>query len=516
MNTKVIIASVAIGCVAVAGAVVVLSNGRAAFAKRQPVVEVAVAQSGSTSASVMSQGVIVPTISTNVGLMPKLAGQVTQVNVDVGDRVAQGQVLAVVSPVESEGDLSLAQAAEQGARADLNLTMRPYRPEEIEEARLVVQRDYETVASAKAHVALLKSGYQPQEIAAANAKVDSAQATLDQANSELQRNQQLLDKELVAKADFDISKTAAAVAKSNLAQAKADRDLLTAGTRPELIQQAQAALRAAQADVKSDEAAYKVKLLGSRPEAIESAAAKVRKAQIDVGIQQRIVGRQFVRAPISGVVIDRNINVGELTEPSWSSHTDSDHPMMLQRSTLFQIADDSVVEFRANVDQRFYHSMHLGQTCSITVEPELGQTFTGKVVRMKPVINPDFNKTSSSAPDTPDLPLTFQIWVNVPNPDHRLVMGETGILNADQKTPGITIPQSALNAFASGKGVVFVEQGGFVKATAVRYADVSDGQVRILSGVNEGDHVVVSSPYKLSDGMAVKTVSSDGTGANPM
>jgi len=516
MNTKVIIAAVGLGCVAVAGTVLVLANNKAAFAKREPVVEVAVAQSGATESSVMSQGVIVPMLSTNVGALPKLAGQVTQVNVDVGDRVVAGQVLAVVSPVDEMSNLDAAQAAEQGAQAHLELTQRPYRPEEIEQTRLVVQRDYEKVAEARAQLTLLKNGHLPQEIAAANAKVDSAQATLDQNQSDYDRNQQLFAKELVAKADLELSKTNVSLAKSALAQAKADRDLIKAGTRPELLSAAEATLRAAQADLKSDEAAYKVKLLGSRPEQIAAAAADVRKAQVAVGVEHQIIGRQFIRTPVSGIVIDRNINPGELTEPSWSSRTDNDHPLMLQRTTLFQIADDSTVEFRANVDQRFYHSVHLGQTCSITVEPELGQTFAGKIVRMKPVINPDFNKASTSAPDTPDLPLTFQVWVRVPNPDHHLVMGETGILNVDEKTPGITIPQSALNAFASGKGVVFVEQGGFVKATPIRYADVSDGQVRVLSGVKEGDHVVVSSPYKLADGMAVKTVSSDGTGASPM
>ena len=516
MNTKVIIAAVALGCVAVAGAVVVFSDGKAAFAKREPTVEVAVAQSGSTSTSVMSQGVVVPVASTNVSLLPKLSGQVTQVNVDVGDHVIAGQVLAVVSPVDEQSDLQAAQATEQSAQANLALIERPYRPEELEQAKLMVQRDYEKMDEAKARLALLKHGHQPLEIEAANAKVDSAKATLAQNQSELDRDQQLFDKELVAKADLEVAKTNVALAKSALAQAKADRDLLVAGTRPELISEAQAAVRAAEADLKADEAAYRIKLLGSRPEKIQAAAADVRKAQVAVGAENNIIARQFVRAPISGVIIDRNVNPGELTQTSWSSRTDNDHPMMLERNSLFQIADDTTVEFRANVDQRFYHSVHLGQTCSISVEPELGQTFSGKIVRMKPVINPDFNKTSSSAPDTPDLPLTFQIWVRVPNPSHNLVMGETGVLTVDEKTAGITIPQSALNAFASGKGVVYVEQGGFVKATSVRYADVSDGQVRILSGIRQGDHVVVSSPYKLSDGMAVKTVSSDGTGVTPM
>lgn len=516
MSKKVIIAFCVIACFGIAGAIVLLANAKAAFAKRAPIVEVAVAQSGETDSDVMAQGVVAPVMTSNVSVLPKLAGQVTQVKVDVGDRVTQGQILATIDPTDESDALKQAVAAEQGAEANLALTVRPFLPEQIEQARQVVERDREKVAQGEAYLTLLHHGHPPLEITAANAKVESAQATLDQAKADLARNQQLYAKELVAKADLELSQTNVAVDQGTLDQAKADRDLLVAGTRPEEIQEAEDSLRASQADEKSDDAAYRLMLLGSRPEKIEAAAATVQDAKAAVDLDKTIVERQYVRAPISGVVIARNVNPGELTQSEWSDRTNNDHPLVLNMSTLFQIADDSTVEFRANVDQRFYHAVHLGQPCSITVEPEPGMTFTGKIVRMRPVINPDFDKSTSSAPDTPDLPLTFQIWARVANPEHHLVMGETGILSVSQKTPGVTIPQSALNAFASGKGVVYVERGGFVKATPVHYADVVDGQVRIVDGVSAGDHVVVSAPYQLADGMAVTTVSSDGTGTTPM
>lgn len=528
-------------------------------AEKQQAATVAVVpvRSGATTTEVMAEGTIVPGEVANVSVLPSFEGQVKRIFVTNGSRVTKGQVLAELDPVEQQSQLSQSLALLQGARAQHLLTLRPHRPEEfalaeeavrsaraqydlvcnphrpeeVEQMKLKLQSDQATIAAAEAKLAILRNGSRSQQIADANASVSSAQAKLKLAVSDLDRNKVLFSRDLISRAEFELSETAVTLARNALIQAQESLSLLQEGARQEEIGIAEADLQKAKYALEQDQQAYAVLTQGSRPEEIEKAkselaqaklkyemllkgsrqeqvqqtAAQLKRAQLQVSHQASIIERRLVRAPISGVVIARNINVGEIASPG-APRSDGSAPLTNNVRSLFILAEDRAVEFMASVDQRFYHRLHVGQEASVGIEAYPGRTFTGKIVRMNPLINPDRIGRGGNNVNNPASPLTFTVWIRLPNPDKLLVSGQIGVVNFRSATGGLLIPQSAVSSFALGEGTVFVVENGIARSRAIQYDGNSDGDLRVLSGLEAGEQVVISNTKNLRDGMRVKSV----------
>ena len=292
---------------------------------------------------------------------------------------------------------------------------------------------------------------------------------------------------------LEVSQTKVDIDGNDLAQAQQRLSLLQAGARPEEVQKAQAALAASKLGLQSDQQAYALLKIGSRPEVIQQAADDVAQAQIAAQHQDLVFARRHVYAPMAGIVVERNVNPGEIASSS-AGHLDANAPLGTPAKGMFVIAADDSVEFMASVDQRFYRSVRPGQPASVSIEVYPGRAFAGRISRLKPLINPQLGMHNGA------LPLTFAMWVRVPNPDHALIFGQTGLITVNSKQSGLVVPQAALNSFTLGKGVVYTVADGVVHARPVRYDGTSDGTVRILSGLRLGDKVVVSDTSKLVGG----------------
>ena len=501
-NKHIVLTAAAVAAVGVGATYAVKSGVHTAAAAKAPTVAVADVQPGHTSASVMAEGSIVPSNFANVSVLPKYSAQVTGVYVNIGTRVQKGQLLADLDPIEQQADMQQSKVAQQSARAKYNLALHPHQPQEMRQMQLKLSQDKESIAAAQASLTMLQKGNPQQDIDAAAEAVKSAQSRLALDTSDLHRSQVLFSKDLIAKAELEVAQTKVDIDGNDLAQAQQRLSLLQAGARPEEVQKARAALAAARLGMQSDEQAYTLLKMGSRPEVIQQAADDVAQAQIAAQHQNLVFARRHVYAPMAGIVVERNVNLGEIASAS-AGHLDANAPLGTPAKGMFVIAADNSVEFMASVDQRFYRSVRPGQPASVSIEAYPGRSFAGKISRMKPLINPQMGGRNGA------LPLTFAMWVRVPNPDRALVFGQTGLITVNSKQAGLVVPQAALNSFTLGKGVVYTVSGGVVHARPVRYDGTSDGTVRILSGLRLGDKVVVSDTSKLVGGQKVRTVAAD-------
>jgi RND family efflux transporter MFP subunit len=250
-----------------------------------------------------------------------------------------------------------------------------------------------------------------------------------------------------------------------------------------------------------DEATLKVMLLGSRPEAIEEAKEALDQTRASEELQKKVLTHQFIRAPQSGIIIQRNVNPGEAAGPNILARSDSSNPLRQNTEALFEIADGDTVEFMANVDQLFFQNVYPGQQATLTVEALPGTSFGAKILRIQPLVSSiEHNKPGESNPSTP---LTFAVWAEVSNSSHQLVPGQTGIISARKRVAGLVVPQAAVSAYNLGQGGVFVVQNGIAHMKKVRYEATSNGYVKILDGLTEGEEVVVSDLTNLRDGVSV-------------
>ncbi|MEX2171487.1 MAG: efflux RND transporter periplasmic adaptor subunit [Pirellulales bacterium] len=200
-------------------------------------------------------------------LLPKLAGYVEKVSVDIGDSVKQGQSLIVLSIPELQDDLEL-------------------------HAALVTQAEAE-VQQAKANVVASQAAYDT-----ATAKIEQAEAGIGRAEGEHARWQaeHVRLKELAAR--------------GSVTQKLADETLSQLQAADAARREAAAAVRSAQAA--AEEAQAKIRQAQTDKVAAE---AQVRVAKANQSHAKTMVGYADIKSPFDGVVIQRSIDTGHYVQP---------------------------------------------------------------------------------------------------------------------------------------------------------------------------------------------------------
>ena len=505
MDKKQVTAVVGVAAlVAVGGALVATHGHTAKAASAGPLVETTQVTTNSTSSDVVAEGATVSHAIANVDLQAGMTGTVSEVLADVGQHVEAGQVLCVVDAVDTQNKLTSANANLAAAQASYQLVLNPHRPEEVEQAQLRVSKASQAIDEAQQRLALLQAGARPLEVTEAQDAVDQAQQRLATAQAQDTRNQSLFNQELLPKADLEISDADVADAKSMLDDKQSALALLKQGARTQEIAAAQDSLTEAKIDQQDAQSAYKLLMAGSRPEEIEASADHLKDAEANVQEDQLVYSRREVRAPISGTITARNVNIGEIATPG-SVRTSAASPSLMNSTSLFVISGDNDMEFMSSVDQMFFKSLHIGQPVSIGVEALPGRTFPGKIDRIAPAI-------SYSAAQSASSPLTFTVWAKLPNVATTLEPGQIGVMRASHNDSGLVIPEAALTPFTSGEGIVYTVTNGAVHPVKVRYKSIVDGTVHLLSGLTKGQTVVMSPPPDLSDGEQVRVDGASGSG----
>src|ERR1051325_9816533 len=176
-----------------------------------------------------------------------------------------------------------------------------------------------------------------------------------------------------------------------------------------------------------------------------------------------------LNSPIDGIVVERNATVGA------SVGTDAN---------VFKIIDLSQVWIDANVFEKDLQQIRPGQEVKLTVPAFPASTFTGRVIFVDSVVDPDTR--------------TVKVRTEVANPDGRLKpdMFANVQIVTDVNRAAISIPESAvLND--EGKSVVFVAERDGYKKRQVQPGIHNNDRVEIVDGLNAGDKVVVKGNYLL-------------------
>src|SRR5450432_2379490 len=154
-----------------------------------------------------------------------------------------------------------------------------------------------------------------------------------------------------------------------------------------------------------------------------SAEAQVGQSRASVGVARVDFEHTTIRAPISGTVLSRSVDVGQTVAAS------------LQAPVLFTIAQDlSRMEVHAAVDEADVGKLHEGQEATFTVDAYPGETFPGTIFQIR------------SQPTVTQNVVTYDAVLRVGNKDGRLRPGMTASVRAvSQRHEGVLrIPNSAL------------------------------------------------------------------------
>jgi HlyD family secretion protein len=277
----------------------------------------------------------------------------------------------------------------------------------------------------------------PDDLSRAKADVQTARQTLDAAQTVYQNRLQLFKEGALARKLVDDAKVALVQAQSQFDTAQQHLTSLETVGRS-------AQLKGAQAQMEAANAHY------------ESAQAQLSYAE--------------VRSPMSGIVSDRPVNIGEMASSG---------------SALFSIVDISQVVARANIPVQEAAAMHVGDPATISAS---GIDLPGKITVVSPAVDP--NTT------------TLQVWVGAANPGERMKLGLTVriAINIGDVKDATIVPIGALLASdEGGEKVMIAGSDGLAHESKVE-TGVRDGDtVQILSGVRPGDQVVTEGALGLED-----------------
>jgi membrane fusion protein (multidrug efflux system) len=255
---------------------------------------------------------------------------------------------------------------------------------------------------------------------------------------------------------------------------------------------ARASLNEAQANLENSRRAAERANELSREQLI--ARSDLDRARAALGVDQAraasartALEKMTLRAPFSGQVGLREVSVGEFVNAG---------------QDLVTLVRLDPIEVDFAVPEAALPKLQNGQAVRITVDAFPGDAFTGKVVAIDPVIDPN----SRSA----------QLRAQIPNPDHRLRPGQFAQLKLDTgrgDSTALLVPEQALMQDGDTRFLYTVVDGK-AKRTTVRTGTRTPGFVEITEGLKAGDVVITAGQAKpmMRDGMPVMPLPPAGAG----
>ena len=316
-----------------------------------------------------------PNAVVTVQVGSQVSGNILSLYADFNTKVTKGQLIAQIDPAPFQTRVNQAQA-------------------NVDAARAAVANSQAVVQQALANIQAARSAQ-----AAAEANTVKAQAIVDDAKVKVDRRVVMVAQGADAKEDLETAET-------TYKSAIADHDALVAQQHAaeDNLKVAEAQLNVANSQLSANEARVK------------QTSAALQSAQIDLDHTK-------IQAPVDGVVVSRNVDVGQTVAAS------------LQAPTLFLIAQDlTKMQVDTNVSEADVGRVRVNQPATFTVDAYPGQTFSGTVTSIR------------KAPINVQNVITYDAVIGVSNQDLKLFPGMTANVKilVNQRKNVLRVPNAAL------------------------------------------------------------------------
>lgn len=314
-----------------------------------------------------------------------------------------------------------------------------------DDMEIEVEQARASLAAAEANLQEALNGTREEEIIQLKADLSKAKSDLEVAKNNYERYQGLYEEGFISKKSFEQYLNEFIAAKSS-------------------YQSVQQALKIAET--------------GSTAEEIKNLQAQVDQAKASLDSAELNLSRTMVKAPIAGVISSLDIEVGEQTTTS---------------SAVLTISQLDKIRIKAYVSQSTVNKLKTGDLVNIYLAA-IDKTFGGKIKSISPVA--DESKKS------------FPLEIVVENPEQLIKAGMYAEvkLRSSQVVGELVIPQSAIIEEDGNKYLYIVNDDNRAERIKVETGLSSADEIVILSGLTEGERVVVTGAEFLKDGTSVKIV----------
>lgn len=246
--------------------------------------------------------------------------------------------------------------------------------------------------------------------------------------------------------------------------------------------QARSLLQAAEASNKqAEDAIGRYKQLYEKGSLAEAnwveAQSKLEQARSSYTIAQKNLNDCILRAPCSGVVGTKSLNVGETVLPS---------------QPVVTILNIDTVKIKVSVPEREMAAISANTESTITIDALDGKMFTGG--RIEKGVQADA------------LTHTYSIRINVPNEDTLLLPGMVAkVTIAGNAASNVTVPILSVQQLSSGERFVWIVDADTVAhRKMVTIGKTVGNRIVVVDGLKEGDIIITDGFQKISDGSKVE------------
>jgi HlyD family secretion protein len=465
-----------------------------------------------------------------VEVKSRVSGRVDKLFVDEGDMVTQGQLIAVIDPQETELQVKQNRAQLQGAQAGIQRL-----DVEIAQRRVTAQTNLNRARNAAAQLKLelaaqpaitsssirtaesslrsqeqalelLTTVTQPNARVQAQSAVTNAQAGVRAAEADYNRQKELYGLGYVAKRVLENAELSLANAKASLTTAQ---DRLTRIDEEQALERKQAEERVSQAkseyarvrantvqdDVKQK--AYERALIDIRDAEValkDIQAMQAGKRQQQAGVSQlqsalsdsmRLLGETEIRAPVSGIVTKRLVQLGELVA-SLSSFSSG--------SPIVKIEDRSTMLVKMQINEIDVAKLSMGTKAEVKVDALPNDKFSGQITKIAPAA---IEATAGAGNPV----VKYEVEVILQDISGKLKSGMTAkcTMKVVDVKDVIRVKTEFVGHEKDGSAYVLVITGDKpdpktkklpTKKTVVRVGEASGAYLQLLDGVKVGDKLL--------------------------
>jgi membrane fusion protein, multidrug efflux system len=228
----------------------------------------------------------------------------------------------------------------------------------------------------------------------------------------------------------------------------------------------------------------------------DQATAQQRQTETNVGEIRATIARKTIRAPFTGVLGIRKVNLGQYLSAG---------------SAIVQLQSLNPIYVNFGLPQQALGEVHVGRSLRVTSEDLVGKAFTGRVTALDSVVD--------------QATRNVQVQATLANPQGTLHPGmfvQVEVVHGENR-PVITLPASAISYAPYGDSVFVItdlkdpkgQTYRGVRQQFVKLEGSKGDQVAVVSGLNPGDEVVTSGVFKLRNGAAVQVNNKVQPGNNP-
>ena len=361
--------------------------------------------------------------SREIELSFKVSGQVIDLPIRAASEVKEGDTIAQIETRDFQNQIAQLQSSRDQATAQLDA---------------------------------LRAGARPEEIAALEAAVQSAEAQVEQTGKALARAAELLNRGIATRAQ---------------------------------VEGAQAEARVAQANLRAQQEQLRIGEIGGRPEEIAASEAALRGIDAQIKVAQDSLSDATLTAPFDGIIARRDIekftNVSAGQTIALLQGLDVVH-------LAFDIPSPDVTELTRNGP---------GTITNLAIFDALpGQEFEAEPV--------EFSVQADSSTQT------YRGRVAVTVPEGAVIlpgMVASVISSTDGSAAEVMAPLSGIAAGPDGSTFVWlVDDAGTVSEQPVSLGEASGGRVVVTEGLADGDTIVAAGVNEIIDGMTIRPITQIG------